>query len=57
MPNYEDDYYLIDELDVRYSEENIELEFTEKKWKEQIEAMAREERIKQDQLAAEMLAN
>ena len=25
LPNYEDDYYLIDQLDVRYAEENIEL--------------------------------
>ena len=57
LPNYEDGYYIVDELDVRYAKDNIELDFTEVKWKNNIEEMARQERIKQDQITQEMLRN
>ena len=57
LPNYEDGYYIVDELDVRYAKDNIELDFTEVKWKKNIEEMARQERIKQDQITQEMLRN
>ena len=57
LPNYEDGYYIVDELDVRYAKDNIELDFTEVKWKKNIEEIARQERIKQDQITQEMLRN
>ena len=57
LPNYEDGYYIVDELDVRYAKDNIELDFTEVKWKNNIEEIARQERIKQDQITQEMLRN
>jgi len=57
LPNYDDGYYIVDELDVRYAKDNIELDFTEVKWKNGIEEWARQERIKQDQITQEMLRN